>query len=311
MKKKLTTEDFIIKAKQIHGDKYDYSKTQYINAHTKVCIICPEHGEFWQTPSNHCTKSNKCGCPKCFGKIFDINDFVVKAQKIHGQKYNYTNVIYTNNHTKVCIICPEHGEFWQTPNKHLSGRGCPRCHEDGKKYYRLHNVSTFIEKAIKVHGNKYDYSMVEYMGNQKKICIICPEHGEFWQTPANHLRYKGCRLCRTSHLQIKVRNYLKNNNFLFNEEQTFNFLRNGKGNLSVDFYLPQYKIAIECQGIQHFKPVNFGGKLSQEEMDKNYELQVERDNRKKQLCNQNGIQILYINFDDKNIEETLNNFFNN
>lgn len=310
MSKKLTTEDFIKKAELIHGSKYDYSKVEYVNAHTKICIICPEHGEFWQTPSNHCTKSNKCGCPKCFGKIFEIEDFIKKARNIHGDKYDYSKVIYKDSKTKICIICPEHGEFWQTPNGHLNGKGCPSCHEDRKKYYKLRTAEDFISDAKKIHGDKYDYSRVVYSGNKIKVCIICPEHGEFWQIPSNHLRHKGCPKCKSSHLQTKVRRYLISNNYIFKEEQTFDFLKNGKGCLSIDFFLPEYNIGIECQGVQHFKPVNFGGKLTPEEANENYKLQIERDKRKKELCEKNGIEIIYINYNDKNIEEIINNKIN-
>ena len=135
--KKLTTQEFIEKAIKIHGDKYDYSKVNYINYSTKVCIICPEHGEFLQTPDRHL---HKCGCPKCFfkkesdNKSSNIEEFIEKAKKIHNDNYDYSKVNYINNHTKVCIICPNHGEFWQTPNKHLNGHGCPKC-----KFSKLEN----------------------------------------------------------------------------------------------------------------------------------------------------------------------------
>ena len=129
LKNKVTnTKSFIEKAKQIHGDKYDYSKVEYVNSHTKVCIICPKHGEFWQTPNNHTHKTNPKGCPSCNGtKKLTTKEFIEKAKKIHGNKYDYSKVEYINNLTKVCIICPKHGQFWQTPNKHLTGCNCPFC----------------------------------------------------------------------------------------------------------------------------------------------------------------------------------------
>lgn len=308
MSRKLTTQEFINKAKKFHGEKYDYSKVDYKNAQTKICIICPEHGEFYVTPTNHCSKSNKCGCPKCVGlNIPTTEEFIDKARKIHGDKYDYSKVEYTNAQTKVCITCPKHGEFWQTPNKHLRKQGCPKCHEENRKFYKLSNKEEFIEKAKEIHGDRYDYSKVEYKGNQVKVCIICPEHGIFWQMPSNHLRYKGCSKCKTSHLQTNVRNILMQNNVAFEEEKVFSFFRNGKSHLSVDFYLPEYNIAIECQGIQHYKPTNFGGKLTISEMESNYILQKERDVRKKELCQQNGIEIVYIDWNDKDIETTIKN----
>ena len=124
------TETFINKAKKIHGDKYDYSKVNYVNNYTKVCIICPKHGEFWQEPRHHLSKH---GCPMCGKKTSDrkqsltLNEFIEKSKQIHNGKYVYDKVNYVNLKTKVCIICPEHGEFWQAPHSHLRGKGCPKC----------------------------------------------------------------------------------------------------------------------------------------------------------------------------------------
>ena len=125
---KKTKEEFIKGARKKHGDKYDYSKVDYVNKRTKVCIICHEHGEFWQTPSSHLQGK---GCPICGGtSTLTKEELIKKARKVHDNKYNYTKVEYVNNKTKVCIICPEHGEFWQTPYDHFYGCGCPKCHAE-------------------------------------------------------------------------------------------------------------------------------------------------------------------------------------
>lgn len=201
----MTTEEFIKKAKEVHGDKYDYSKVEYSNAKTKVCIACPEHGEFWQKPYNHL---NGQGCSKCrydslskkYRKTKD--EFIEKSLKKHGNRYDYSKVKYLNWKTKVCIICPEHGEFWQTPNAHENGNGCPKCANR-----LVYDTNSFIEKANEIHCDKYDYSKVSYKNNRTKVCIICPEHGEFWQTPKKHLIGHGCPVCAGN-----VR--MENNNFI-------------------------------------------------------------------------------------------------
>ena len=192
MGKKITTEEWVKKAISVHGKKYDYSKVQYISAKEDVCIICHEHGEFMQRPDNHIHGQ---GCPKC-GRVGVVSsqtittrEFIKKAEAIHGKKYDYSEVRYFNNHTDVCIICPIHGEFWQQPQVHLRGGGCPKCAGKNK------TTDDFIKEAIKVHGKKYNYSKSEYKSAHENICIICPEHGEFWQTPANHLRGQGCPKC--------------------------------------------------------------------------------------------------------------------
>ena len=131
MGKKLTEEEVISRFRDVHGDKYDYSKVVYVDMNSKVTIICPEHGEFEQTPAKHINR--KQGCPKCKGaKLRDhfsstTEEFIKKAVSKHGDRYNYSKVEYVNSRTKVCIMCKKHGEFYVTPDNHLKGRGCPRC----------------------------------------------------------------------------------------------------------------------------------------------------------------------------------------
>lgn len=175
-----STEEFITKATKIHGNKYDYSKTNYISAKTKVTIICSEHGEFEQTPSSHL---QGCGCILCTRKtVFNTKDFIIKAATVHKDKYDYSNTVYVDSKTKVVIICPKHGKFLQRPNEHLNGRGCLEC--SGLKPL---TTELFIKRAQEIHGNKYDYTNTNYINNHTKVTIICPEHGCFKQTPANHI----------------------------------------------------------------------------------------------------------------------------
>jgi very-short-patch-repair endonuclease len=275
MNRRKTKEEFIEQAKKIHGNKYDYSKTEYINAKTKVCIICPKHGEFWQIPYHHI--SRKLGCNLCSKPIHDTITFITEAKEIHGDKYDYSQVEYVNGNTKVKIICSIHGEFWQNPHNHLNGQGCPKC----SGFYQT--TEQFIEKARKIHGDKYDYSKTNYEKSHTKVCIICPKHGEFWQTPHNHLKGKGCAYCKESKLEIEVENILSKNNIPHIRQckkSTLNWL----GKLSLDFYLPEHNIAIECQGIQHFANDHFFESL---------EVVQERDEKKMKLCEENGIKILY------------------
>lgn len=202
-------EIFTEKARKVHGNKYDYSKVVYKNSQEKVCIICPEHGEFWQTPSSHLQGH---GCPKCSCEQqhlkFKSNteEFIAKARKVHGDKYDYSNVAYTTNENDVCIICPKHGEFLQKASRHLSGAGCPKCGKESMVEKQSKTTDKFIEEAKKIHADKYDYSKVSYKGANKKVCIICPEHGEFWQTPSAHTNGKqGCPTCgRESSNRVKM-----------------------------------------------------------------------------------------------------------
>ena len=131
MGKKLTTKEFIKKAKKIHGDKYDYSNVNYINSRKKVEIICSKHGKFQQKANNHL---NGSGCIKCGGKFKKtLKIFIENSKKIHGDKYDYSSVKYVNNFTKIEIICSKHGKFQQNPANHLSGQGCPNCGINSRK----------------------------------------------------------------------------------------------------------------------------------------------------------------------------------
>ena len=286
MSKKKTKEEFIKAAKEKHGDKYDYSKVNYVGALTKVCIICTKHGEFEQRPADHIKGK---GCPTCGGKMSRKNrssskeDFIIKARKVHGEKYDYSKVEYVNNKTKLCIICPEHGEFLQTPSSHLQGKGCQKCGVENRSKKRTLKKEEFIKNGCEKHGDKYDYSKVKYVNARTKVCIICLEHGEFWQIPTEHIQGKGCQKCNLSHLERSVINYLDEVGITYDYQKRFDWL----GRQSLDFYLPDYNIGVECQGIQHFESVEyFGG-------NKGFKKTLERDKRKKALCEKHDVKLLY------------------
>lgn len=284
MLKRLTKEEFIERARNTHGNKYDYSKVNYINSKTKVCIICPKHGEFWQTPASHIYGK---GCPKCGGRYMSTEYFIEKASIIHSNKYDYSKVNYTEPQTKVCIICPNHGEFWQTPNSHLNGNGCPKCKSDKAKSSK----DKFIEKSIKVHSDKYDYSKVEYVNNSTKVCIICPEHGEFYIRPHHHICGRGCPKCLSSKLENIMRMKLNEMNIDFEEQKTFDWLIY-KIHMKLDFYIPKYNIAIECQGEQHYRLNKFFGG------EEGFYLRKYKDELKRKQCKEHNVNLLYFNYND-------------
>jgi very-short-patch-repair endonuclease len=270
------TKQFISKAKKIHGDKYDYSKVEYKGAKIKVCIICPEHGEFYQMPENHL---RGCGCQKCAKKDkINVDEFIEKAKKIHGDEYDYSLIDKISENKKIKIICKKHGEFEQYYHHHLQGCGCPICSNNKKS-----TTEEFIKKAKEIHGDKYDYSKVEYVNNHTPVCIICPKHGEFWQMPTNHILSKSnCPLCNESKLEEEI-NLLLNENTIENiRQKKFNNVKNINP-LPFDFYLPKYNVVIECQGIQHFEKSPFFKDVNR----------IEKDVIKYNGCVDNGIKILY------------------
>lgn len=197
--RKKTTAQFIAEAIGVHGDRYDYSRSEYKGARDKIEIICPKHGSFWQVPDSHISG---CGCLACtgdsvrIGRGFDKNTFNIERARVkHGESYDYSRVVWVNSKIKVEIVCPEHGSFWQSPTHHYQGCGCPQCGKLKSVDGRRADTAIFADKARAVHGNTYDYSLVNYIDSATAVEIICPEHGVFWQKPSNHLCGQGCKKC--------------------------------------------------------------------------------------------------------------------
>lgn len=184
---------YIEKSIRTHGDKYDYSKLNYIAYKQKVTITCKEHGDFKQEINNHIQGK---GCPKCSG-CFRYNTKTIKENfiEVHGDKYDYSKVVYKNDLTKVKIICTTHGEFLQRPTEHKQGRGCPECGLVSKAVSRKIPRAKVIEDFKLAHGNRYDYSKVKYIKMINKVEIICPSHGSFLQEPNVHKQGVGCPEC--------------------------------------------------------------------------------------------------------------------
>jgi len=242
MSTKKTTEQFITDAQSVHDTKYNYSKVIYLGDGEKVSITCLKHGDFLQKASSHLQGN---GCRKCVieSRKKNLSSVITDFEKIHGNKYDYSKLNYINAMTKVCIVCPKHGDFFQEPHSHLKGQGCPSCCTE----WRMDTKEDFIKKSIESHGGVllYDYSKVNYIDSYTKVCIICKKHGEFWQTPSIHLRGCGCTKCNKITLQdgticdSKVEAY----RYVFHKKSGIPFLHNkqyGKelGKMRYDFYFP-------------------------------------------------------------------------
>ena len=290
---KLNTEKFIQKAREVHGNKYSYDYVEYKTTMEPVIITCPIHGNFSKTPNKHI--SHKQGCPKCGResmkeKMTDTKDiFLDKAVEKFGDKYDYSKVIYVNSNTKVKIICPIHGEFEQTPSRHIHGAtGCPKCGGNEKR-----DTEKFIELAKIQHGDKYDYSKVDYKNNNTNLEIICQKHGSFLQTPYNHIKGAGCPTCKESKGEKMIANKLESNKINFIRQKKFKdcFTSadiDGKERcylLPFDFYLPEYNTCIEYDGEGHYKVIY---------NDKSFERTKFTDELKTKYCEDNGLKLIRI-----------------
>ena len=204
---KASINDVIDRFFNTHGSLYDYSEVEYTNSQTKVKIKCVHHGVFYQAPVKHYGGN---GCPSCartergLAQRLQKDQFLEKAQLIHENRYDYSNTILTTSGTKIAIRCAEHGIFFQTPDKHLSGQGCYQCGIAKRGVQQRTSKSGFIEKAQAVHGDRYDYSIVDYQGAHKHVQIICYQHGEFRQTPHNHKSGNGCPACTVGKRRSKA-----------------------------------------------------------------------------------------------------------
>jgi very-short-patch-repair endonuclease len=294
--KKLTTNEFIEKSKLKHGDKYDYSQVEFIDTYTKITIICKIHGEFEQMPTSHYLIG--CGCYEC--SIIESGDkqrrstdeFIEKANEVHNYKYDYSLVEYKGCFDIVKIICKSHGKFEQKPSKHIFGQGCTICNRNGRNDKFRQTKEEFIEKAIKIHGNLYDYSKVSYLTNNKdKVIIICQKHGEFNQTSSSHInKFGGCPLC-----------FNKTEGILYNKLKTYypDLLQQFRPNwcmnldktrhLPFDFCIEDKKIIIELDGYQHFRQVMKW---------KSPEVQQKLDIYKMDCANKNGYSVIRLLQDD-------------
>ena len=290
MSKRKTTEEFIQEARQVHGSKFDYSKVIYRDRKTKVCIICPTHGEFWQTPACHLRYGCKeCSCNTVHDKQrFTTETFISKAKAIHGNKYDYSETHYVNGRTKVKIICPLHGEFWQNAHSHLRGSGCPKC-AALKNSERFRSTTTeFIEKAKRLYKNLYSYNKVIYLGNKRPVIITCPKHGDFEQLPNTHLSGHGCPKCAKRNSQLNFYNRLLSD---LNISLIFDKRLNWLGIQSLDIYSEQYNFAIEYNGIQHYEPIEFFGGQ------KAFIYRNFLDAKKEFLCAKNKCKLFIVKYD--------------
>lgn len=214
--------------------------------------------------------------------------FIQKAREVHGDKYDYSRVVYTSVHSKIKIICPEHGEFEQRPNNHVSNkRGCRKCQYQQFSIHHSKTAEDFITKARFIHGDKYDYSLVEYLNNRTDVTIICPKHGPFKQWPSNHTHRtmkQGCPVCKESKGELLIAGWLADHGV---EYQRGKRIQEFNPRKPFDFYLPAQDLYIEYDGEFHFR----------NGYDNYYaEKQRERDQKRNEWCQSHNVNLLVITY---------------
>jgi hypothetical protein len=237
---------FIERARIKHGNFFDYSLVdEEITKSAKINIICPNHGIFKQRYDAHLSGQ---GCGRCKNSILsNTEDFVKKGDEKHNNYYDYTCVDYVNSKTKVKIICPQHGIFFQTPDSHLCGHGCTICATEKNGGGKIKTAKeTFHDKAYKIHGLKYGYKKSAYSQAREKIIITCDKHGDFSQTPNDHLSGRGCLYCSMQETkpELEIKKFLTENAIKFIENDRK--ILNGR---EIDIFIPEHNLGIEYNGL--------------------------------------------------------------
>ena len=300
MGRKLTTEEFINKAKVIKPN-YDYSNVDYINNRTKVKITCDKGHEFKITPNNF-LKGH--GCAKCSKNYRHSTKEFIKKAKLIKPNYDFSKVVYVNSCSKVKVACNKGHQFKITPSHLLNGKGCSKCSGN----YR-YSTKEWVVKAKLIKPN-YDYSKVIYVNAYSKVNLTCDKGHEFKANPNNLLKGHGCPRCMSSKGEEKIRNYLKSKNIYFLEQKRFSDCKDINC-LPFDFYIPSHNLLIEYDGEQHFKPIYFGSYNGKTKEDvniiaqSNLEATKRRDMIKTEYCNKNGITLLRIPYTKFNDIESI------
>ena len=380
MSLKYTTKEVIIRAQKVHGDRYDYSKFEYTGSNSPGIIICRIHGEFLQTTQAHIIA--KHNCPKCAyqkialarvmpatdyfnqcklkhnGKLsYDKADFIklqnkiiitclirgdftqradlylkgnggckkcsgcttesviVQAKIVHGDLFDYSKTEYIGNKIPMTIICRIHGEFVQTTGNHIScKKGCPTCAIEYRASLCRKTKEKFVNEGRTVHGFKYHYDNVVYINSNTKVIIFCPkpEHGNFLQTPGSHISGKGCPRCASrSENEDLINLTLYEGAFMYDFERQFRLanLSKDKSRHTFDFYFPEYKVAIEYNGKQHYQKTGFSN--NKEKAQLLFETQLISDKHKRQFCKEYEIDLISIDgriYKKQALKKLVNNF---
>lgn len=286
-----TKEENVENVIKIQGDIFDFTKFNATTQREYSTCICKKCGHEWDTTFDSLLHNH--GCPKCSGSLpFTVDEFKNKAKEIFGnEKYDYSLIDeIKGNEQKLPIIChekdkfgKEHGIFNIDAYHHIYRKqGCAKCNKGVKK-----DENFFLKEMKEIYGDEYEFNGVsKYVNSKTRVNFICKSHGLVSQTPPLLLHYGGCPFCSKSHLEQEIISSLNNKKINFISQHTFEWLKNKKP-MSLDFFLPDYNIAIECQGEQHYRPIKFWGGETK------YNERIQLDTAKKRLCDEHGIKVLY------------------
>lgn len=243
---RLDTAEFIRRSKEVHGDRYDYSRAVFTTVDNKLTIGCSEHGYFEQRPYDHMKGRGcvECGKLKCVdARRHTLNDFLARARAKFGDAYDYSGFVYTTSLEKSTVICPEHGPFSHSPHEHIESTGCPRCAAGARVGF-----DDFVRRATEIHGSTYTYTAASFSTMHGRATAVCPSHGQFTITPKDHIsKQAGCPQCAreatSSRGEKELAEWIAStgSEIVRNDRSTL-------GGFEIDIYLPNEKIGIEYHG---------------------------------------------------------------
>lgn len=286
------------KAKE-RGKNYSFENTVFGKMNDEIEIFCNEkdvfgnvHGIFKRALHSYL---KGCACPKCSRPYINCTqeEYIAKAEEVHGKgRYDYSKLKYTGKYNDEGVfIChekdefgDEHGEFRQKFLAHINGSGCPKCSKRGKL-----TKEDFVKRANSIHKGKYTYENFIYVDAKTKGLITCPLHGDFLQVPDAHLAGCGCPKCRSSKMEKKLASMFDTHNIYYEEQVHYP----GLSYQAIDLFLPQHKLAIECQGEQHWLPSKFTQTVTDEEAGKDLNHRIELDKRKYDILTDAGYTVVY------------------
>lgn len=284
------TKTFILKSNLTHQRKYDYSLSKYVNTRSSIVIICPNHGQFTQLARAHLQgKGCQLCAPNCKKNTIS---FLQKLKCKFGDSVDYSFVSYTTSKTPIKLVCSLHGEFMKTPKQLLESKhACSKCSGLAPL-----TKKDFIIQSNLVHFNAYDYKNVRLNGSKNKVIITCKKHGDFEQTPNKHLSGNGCGSCCSSHGESLLENFFILHNINYKRE--YLLLKNPTTGswLRSDFFLPDYNLILEYDGIQHFKSIPFFGGVEKLKMTQKH------DKIKNKYCSENKINFKRFKYTERDCD---------
>jgi len=286
---KFTNDSFLEKASKKHNlNDYDWTDfdVNKRDENGKVEFCCKKHGKYWDWPSNFIQGH---GCHTCHGREKNDEEVREELSKLHPElDFSQTKYSERGKNQKIKVICPKHGVQYISYYNLINGQGCYYCGREKTAIKKTITNEEFIKRAKNIFGDEYTYEHLDTYNRDEdgKVTITCKKHGDFKTLPTNFFKGVGCPICSESSLEREMRTFLEENNINYEyqcSKKRFKWLEKQK----LDFYLPDYNVAIECQGGQHFKPVDkFDG-------ENGFAKTILLDLTKKVKCRKNNLPLFY------------------